>query len=258
MNRLVARWFSAAALTCLAGTALIAQEHFGQYSQIDVETGFNLYNANCITCHGANGDSVSGVNLRGGQFRRVASDSDLNRLIQTGVPGTAMPPGRYSTGELAALVAYIRSMHDYDTRPSKGDARRGQTIFEGKGGCVSCHRVKGNGSLAAPDLSDIGAIRTPDALIQSLIDPSESMIPINRPVRAVLRDGSVISGRRLNEDTYTVQLINSEQRLVSLTKADLREYTILKTSSMPSFNGKLSATELDDLVAYLRTLKGSK
>jgi cytochrome c oxidase cbb3-type subunit III len=258
MNRFVARLFSAAALTCLAGITLIAQEHVGQYPQIDVETGFNLYNANCITCHGANGDSVSGVNLRGGQFRRAASDSDLNRLIQTGVPGTAMPPGRYSTGELAALVAYIRSMHDYDTRPAKGDARRGQTIFEGKGGCVSCHRVKGNGSLVAPDLSDVGAIRTPEALVQSLIDPSESMTPINRTVRAVLRDGSVISGRRLNEDTYTVQLINTEQRLVSLTKADLREYTILKTSSMPSFKDKLSATELDDLVAYLRTLKGSK
>jgi mono/diheme cytochrome c family protein len=83
-----------------------AQEHVGQYSQVDVETGFNLYNSNCITCHGANGDSVAGVNLRSGQFRRASSDSDLNRLIQTGIPGTAMPPGRYSTAELAGLVAY--------------------------------------------------------------------------------------------------------------------------------------------------------
>src|SRR5262245_230391 len=82
-----------------------AQEHVGQYSQADVETGFNLYNANCITCHGANGDSVSSVNLRGGQFRRAATDSDLNRLIQIGIPGTAMPPGRFNTGELAGLVA---------------------------------------------------------------------------------------------------------------------------------------------------------
>src|SRR5215510_12657174 len=162
-------------LACTLGFATnraAAQEHVGQYSQADVETGFNLYNANCITCHGANGDSVSGVNLRGGQFRRVASDSDLNRLIQTGIPGTAMPPGRFSTGELAALVAYIRSMHDYDTRPVKGDARRGQTIFEGKGACASCHRVKGKGSLVAPMSLRSGAIRTPEALMQSLIDPS--------------------------------------------------------------------------------------
>src|SRR5215510_1882107 len=112
----------------LAGL-LAAQEHVGQYSQADVETGFNLYNANCITCHGANGDSISGVNLRTNQFRRVSSDSDLNRLIQTGIPGTAMPPGRYNTGELAGLVAYIRAMREFDARASgRGDAIRGETV----------------------------------------------------------------------------------------------------------------------------------
>src|SRR5216117_3500947 len=95
-----------------AAVQVQAQERVGQFSQADVETGFNLYNSNCITCHGANGDSVSGVNLRSGQFRRAASDSDLNRLIQTGIPGTAMPPGRFNTGELAGLVAYIRSMRE--------------------------------------------------------------------------------------------------------------------------------------------------
>src|SRR5438132_10244043 len=132
-----------------------AQEHV-QFTQADVETGFNLYNSNCITCHGANGDSIAGVNLRSGQFRRASSDSDLNRLIQTGIPGTAMPPGKYSTGELAGLVAYIRSMRDSDTRPARGDARRGQALFEGKGNCATCHRVNGKGSRVAPDLTDIG------------------------------------------------------------------------------------------------------
>jgi putative heme-binding domain-containing protein len=239
-------------------TSSSAQEHVGQYSQTDVETGFNLYNANCITCHGANGDALAGVNLRGGQFRRVSTDSELNRLIQTGIPGTAMPPGRFGTGELAALVAYIRAMRDYDTRPARGDAARGQALFEGKGGCAGCHRVHGKGSLAAPDLSDIGAVRTPDALEQSLVDPGAAMLPINRPVRAVTRDGRVITGRRLNEDTYSVQLMTTEQRLVSLMKEDLREYTVLKTSSMPSFKDRLSPSELDDVVAYLRTLKGSR
>src|SRR5262245_36497026 len=155
--------------------AWTAQEHVGQYSQADVEAGFNLYNANCITCHGPNGDSIPGVNLRGGQFRRIASDNDLNRLIQTGIPGTAMPPGRYSTGELAALVAYIRAMREFDTRePGRGDAKRGETVFEEKGDCASCHRVNGKGSRVAPDLSDIGAIRSPDALQRSLIDPTGS------------------------------------------------------------------------------------
>jgi putative heme-binding domain-containing protein len=237
---------------------LFAQEHVGQFSQVDVETGFILYNANCITCHGANGDSVTGVNLRSGQFRRVSSDADLNRLIQTGIPGTAMPPGRYSTAELAGLVAYIRSMREFDTRPARGDARRGQALFEGKGGCTKCHRVNGKGSRSAPDLSDIGAVRAADALERSVIDPTGSMLPVNRSVRAVTRDGKVITGRRLNEDTYTVQLIDAQDRLVSLAKSDLREYTIIKTSPMPSYKNELSPAELDDVVTYLRTLKGSR
>jgi putative heme-binding domain-containing protein len=242
----------------LAGL-LAVQEHVGQYSQSDVETGFNLYNANCITCHGANGDSIPGVNLRSGQFRRVSSDADLNRLFQTGIPGTAMPPGKYSTAELAGLVAYIRAMHEFDTRTgSRGDATRGQNLFEEKGGCTNCHRVNAKGSRAAPDLSDVGAIRSPEALQGSLLDPTASMLPLNRSIRAVTREGKVITGRRLNEDSYTVQLIDGDERLISLTKSDLREYTVLKTSPMPSYKGKLTSQELDDIVAYLRTLKGTR
>jgi hypothetical protein len=105
-------------------------------------------------------------------------------------------------------------------------------------------------------LSDIGVVRSANALQQSLLDPSANMLPVNRPVRAVTKDGKVIAGRRLNEDTYSVQLIDSEQRLVSLDKADLKEYAILKTSSMSSYRGKFSAQELADVVAYLLTLNG--
>jgi putative heme-binding domain-containing protein len=242
----------------LAGL-LAAQEHVGQYSQADVEAGFNLYNSNCITCHGANGDSIPGVNLRSGQFRRVSSDADITRVLQTGIPGTAMPPGKFGTADLAALVAYIRAMHEFDTRPStRGDATRGENLFEEKGNCTSCHRVKGKGSRLGPDLSDIGAIRSPEAMQTSLMDPTSSMLPLNRSVRAVTRDGKTVTGRRLNEDTYTVQLIDANERLISLLKSDLREYTVLKTSTMPSYNGKLTAAEMDDLVAYLRTLKGMR
>jgi putative heme-binding domain-containing protein len=229
-----------------------------QYSQAEVEVGYNLYNTNCITCHGANGDSVSGVNLRGGQFRRISTDAELNRLIQTGIPGTAMPPGRFGTADLAGLVAYVRSMRDFDTKPARGDAARGRALFEGKGGCMSCHRVNGKGSRSAPDLSDVGAVRSPDAIERAMIDSASIMLPINRSIRAVTRAGKVITGRRLNEDTYSVQIIDNEERLVSLLKADLREYSVLKTSTMPSFKNTLSLAELDDVVTYIRTLKGSR
>ena len=238
---------------------LIAQEHAGQYSQADVENGFRLYGAHCSACHGTNGDSVAGVDLRRGQFRRATSDADLTRIIASGIPGTAMPPNRFVSADLAGLVAYIRAMRDFDTRAvALGDAARGEVLFAGKGGCTTCHRVGGNGSRVAPDLSDIGAIRAPDSLQQSVLDPDAFVLPINRSVRAVTRDGKVISGRRLNEDTYTVQLIDEQERLVSLDKAGLREYTVVKTSSMPSYKDKLTSQELSDLVAYLHSLKGSR
>jgi putative heme-binding domain-containing protein len=116
--------------------------------------------------------------------------------------------------------------------------------------------VERTGSHVAPNLSDIGAVRSPASLERSLLDPTSQMMPINRPVRVVTKDGTVINGRRLNEDTYGIQLIDDRERLHSLVKADLREYTIGKTSSMPSFKATLSKTEIADLVAYLLSLKG--
>ena len=123
---------------------------------------------------------------------------------------------------------------------------------------MSCHRVNGKGPRVAPDLSDIGAMRTAAALEHSLLDPNGAMLPANRSVRAVTRDGKVITSRRLNEDTYLVQLIDDQEHLVSLAKADLREYTVIKTSSMPSYKDKLSSRDLADMVAYLLSLKGLK
>src|SRR6478736_1534527 len=129
-----------------------------------------------------------------------------------------------------------------------GDAVRGRQIVDGKGGCLRCHRIGATGSRVAPDLSDIGSVRSAGSIQRSLTDPASQMMPINRPVRAVTRDGKVINGRRLNEDTYTVQMIDDQERLVSLTKADLREFTILRTSTMPSFKDTLSAGEMADVI----------
>ena len=234
-----------------------AQDHAGQYSQADIERGSRLYGANCAFCHGANGNAISNVDLRSGKFRKAASDEDLARLITTGVPGTAMPPHKFQDAELTGIVAYIRSMRDsHAATVAVGDARRGREIFAGKGACMSCHRVNGQGSRMAPDLSDIGTVRSARALEESLLDPTASMLPMNRSVRGVTRDGKVVTGRRLNEDTFSVQLIDADEHLVSLAKADLKEYTVIKTSAMPSYRTKLSTAELGDLVAYLLTLDG--
>jgi cytochrome c oxidase cbb3-type subunit 3 len=225
-------------------------------AQTQVETGQQLYRANCFACHGPDGDQVNGVNLRSGQFRHATTDDDLAHIIDNGIPGTGMPPTAMPEASRRALVAYLRSLHAATGTSTAvaGDAAHGQTIFEGKGGCLGCHRVGEKGSHTGPGLNGIGG-RPADYLQKSILDPNETVAPQNRYVRAVKRDGTVVIGRRLNEDTHTIQLIDDKERLVSLDKSQLRELTIQKTSPMPSYQGKLSAQEVADLVAYLQTLR---
>jgi putative heme-binding domain-containing protein len=234
------------------------QSQARQYPQADIEAGAALYASQCATCHGPGGNSVGGVDLASNKFRRAVSDQDLMNLVTTGIPDSGMPSRSFSQDELVRLVAYLRNMRN----PSGGsgtraNASRGGEIFAGKGGCLGCHRLKGSGSHAGPDLSSIATRRPSNLIRQALIDPRSALIPINRPVRAVTKEGRVVNGRRLNEDTFTVQIGDEEGRLVSLAKAELREYTIQTTARMPSYQGKLTAEELDDLVSYLLTLKGS-
>jgi putative heme-binding domain-containing protein len=234
-----------------------AQTPGAQYAQADIAYGSQIYMTQCSACHGVNGDAISGLNFRSGQFNRVSSDNDLRSIITTGIPGTTMPAWSFNAAEIAGIVAYVRNMGTFDARAvTLGDPAHGQTLFEGTGHCASCHRVNGKGPRVAPDLSNIGAIRTPDLLERTLLEPDASMLPLNRTVHAVTRDGKVITGRRLNEDTYTVQLIDQQEHLVSLVKADLREYTVVKTSGMPSYKDTLSSKDVADVVAYLLSLKG--
>jgi cytochrome c oxidase cbb3-type subunit 3 len=229
----------------------------GDYTPADIAYGSRIYDAQCTTCHGANGDTVGGVNLRSGTFRNAITDLDLSRVILNGIPGTGMQAFKFDASELAGIVAYLRNMNAVDRGSvTLGDPERGRSLVEGKGGCARCHRIGAQGSRVAPDLSDIGALRSAGSLLRSLTDPSSQMMPINRPVRAVLHNGKVVNGRRLNEDTYTVQLIDDQEKLVSLTKSDLREYTIVTSSPMPSYKTTFTSDELSDVVAYLLSLKG--
>jgi len=222
-----------------------------------LETGQQVYRANCFACHGQEGDSIPGVNFRQAQFRRVSTDADLARIIENGIPGTGMPPTNMPEASRRALVAYVRSMHPTENNAGTGDPDRGMALFQGKGGCVNCHRVGEKGSRLGPDLSDVGSLRQAAYLEKSIVDPNAIVLPQHRYVRAVTKDGAVITGRRLNEDTHTIELIDEHERLVSLSKSDLREYTLIKTSPMPSYQGKLSPAEISDLVSYLLSLKGS-
>jgi putative heme-binding domain-containing protein len=215
-----------------------------------------VYAAKCVTCHGAQGDAIGGVNLRSGTFRNAVIDRDLERFIRNGSPA-GMPPFALNATDMAGILAYLRNMNAFDPATVEaGDEARGRAIVLGKGACTGCHRIDLDGSLVGPNLSDIGAQRSAGSIQRSLLDPTSQMMPINRPVRVVTKDGTIINGRRLNEDTFTLQIIDDHERLHSLVKADLREFTIAKTSPMPSYKGKLSDEELGDVLAYLLSLKG--
>ncbi len=249
--------FGLAIAAPVAGHAQATSTHPGEYAPADIAYGSRTYDAQCTTCHGSTGDGVGGVDLRSGKFRNAVTDQDLARVITNGVQGTGMLAFKFDPAELAGVIAYLRNMNSFDRGSVKvGDAGRGRAAFDGKGACGTCHRVGARGSLVAPDLTDVGAVRSAGSLLRSLTDPSSQMMPINRPVHFVLRDGRVINGRRLNEDTYTVQLIDDNEKLVSLSKADVREYAITVVSPMPSYKGRMTDDELADLVAYLLSLKG--
>jgi cytochrome c oxidase cbb3-type subunit III len=252
-----------AALLAVAGAQRVIaqnpqQDHAGQYAMADIVFGSQLYAAQCVNCHGANGDGVGNVDLRSGPIRRAATDRELQQIVINGIPGTGMPAFNFTVAEQAGIVAYVRNMNALDAATVKpGDASRGKTIVEGKGECLKCHAINDKGSVVAPDLSDIGANRAPSMLERHLTDPSSQMMPINRPVRAVTKDGKTVSGRRLNEDTFSVQLMDDQGRLVSVLKSDVKEMQVGTTSPMPSYKDKLTGGELSDVIAYLLSLKGT-
>jgi putative heme-binding domain-containing protein len=237
-----------------------AQEH--SYAPSDIENGRGLYQANCLGCHGNNGDSVEGANLASGRFRHASSDEDLITLIRTGIPNTLMVARpQLAYGDLRALVAFLRNMQTSgtlsaaDARDVKvGDAKRGEQLFFGKGGCNTCHGVGGGGSRLSPDLAGIGAQRTAVSLETALLDPRKEVREGQRFMQVTTKTGKTLVGKLMNQDTHSVQLLSEQEQLVSYLKQDLSAYAIAPTP-MPSVLDVLSAEQVADLVAYLLSLK---
>jgi putative heme-binding domain-containing protein len=237
------------------GGTLLGQH---EYTQADAQAGARLYIANCIYCHGPDGNQVPGIDLGHGKFKHASSDADIVQIIRNGIPGTGMPAQtNMPEPQVRTIVAYLRSLAAAPSidLPPGGDATRGKEIFEGQGGCLKCHRVKDAGSRLGPDLSDVGSLRRVVEMEKALLDPNGNVLPQNRFFRVVMRDGTTVTGRILNQDTFTVQLIDQRERLLSFQKADLREFATVG-SPMPSYQGKLASREMADLIAYLVSLKG--
>lgn len=244
---------AACALILFAG-GLYAQH---SYTPADVEDGGRLFRGNCVGCHGSDGDLVPGIDLGHGKFQRAASDDDLVKIIRTGIPGTPMPPGNYTDFQASTIVAYLRSLASTGRGSGiAGDPARGQVLFAGKGACTTCHRIGTTGSRVGPDLTDIGSLRKPGALEASILNPNAEILAQNRYYRVVTKDGDIVTGRLLNRDTFSVQLLDSKEQIRSFEISNLREHGFLDKSPMPSYKDKLSPQEVADLVSYLGTLKG--
>jgi putative heme-binding domain-containing protein len=226
----------------------------------DATEGEGIYKSTCALCHGLEGRSVPGTDLGSGQFHRASSDDDLVRIIREGIPDTAMAPHKLSEGEAANIVAYLHAMQASPEPASlSGEVARGKALFEGKGDCLTCHRVRGAGGsvgpgLRGPNLSGVGRIRKPSELARSIVEPNAEVLFSYRTFRGTSQDGATVSGRVLNEDTFSVQIVDGDGDLISLLKSDLRQYEFLNQSPMPSYRDKLTPQELADIVAYLGSL----
>lgn len=256
MNRVIG-------LVLVAVTVAVAAAQEHSYTQADVENGARLYQSNCAGCHGPNGDMVPGIELQRGQFRRATTDTEIMRIIQSGIPGTTMPPTSFTDPQAGSIVAYLRTASPAAgggrggaVTIASGNAISGRSIFEGKGRCATCHRVGGTGPRLAPDLSEIGTIRPAAELQQKLLDPNATIRPGNRYIELTMKNGAKTSGRLLNQDTFSIQLLDVNERLVSVSRSDVRDLVFVKDSPMPSYRDTLSRDELADVVAYLVTLKG--
>jgi len=246
-------WLMTLILCAALASPAAAQDH--QYSAEQIQAGYRIYVGQCQLCHGFNGDGIARVSLSRQQFPRAVTDDDIRKAITTGNPA-GMPPFALKAEELDGLVAFIRSgMDQTGTGFRLGDAVHGKTIYE-SAGCAACHRLDGKGPRTAPALDDIGSARRPGQILTSLTEPTKGTMPINRAVTIVTTDGRRIAGRRFNEDTFSVQLIDSQENIRSIPKSDIRRYDVSMASQMPSYKGRLNEAELADLLAYLVSLRG--
>jgi cytochrome c oxidase cbb3-type subunit 3 len=220
----------------------------------DVKFGANIFHSHCAECHGLSGEGGRGPDLTRGVYRHGSSDESLFRTITYGITGTQMPGSYFPANQIWQVVAFVKTLsHPNSDAPVPGNASSGAKLFR-RNGCSKCHLIGGDGGRLGPDLTDIGSIRSPSYLRTAIADPNAKSTADYRAVRIVDNTGKQISGVRLNEDTYSIQIMDYQENLRSLAKPDLREVQVSKDSAMPAFS-KLSPADLDDLTAYLSSLK---
>ena len=237
----------------------------------DLGRGERLYLSNCAPCHGPRGTGGKASDLARAQLPRAPDDQALFTVTRRGIPGTEMPNTRHLLDrDIWDVVAYVRSLSRTAPQSVAGDAKRGAELYRGKGKCDQCHMIRGEGGRLGPELTDIGSRRSPAYLRTSIVDPEAdvadnyllyrvvTLIPDNfLQVRAVTKGGRKITGVRLNEDPFSIQIRDASDRVHSFWKSELAElHKDWGKSPMPSYRDAFTPVELDDLVAYLVSLQG--
>lgn len=229
-------------------------------SRADLTAGQKLFENNCALCHGPKGEGGRGPMLTAAKLSRAPNDAALVRVISDGIRGTEMPGADVmSDREVRQTAAYVRSLGKTALKPVPGNPALGAEIYRSKGGCASCHSIKGEGGISGPDLTDVGARRSGAYLRESLVDPEAAVPDGYLLVKVVTKDGRSVTGVRVNEDSFSIQIRDDTGRSHSFWKHEIMQADKLRAKSpMPSYKGQLSESELTDLVAYLASLKESK
>lgn len=222
-----------------------------------IQLGGSRFRSGCAPCHGIDGRGGGrGPDLTLGHFTRGDSDAALFRTITQGVPGTEMPPSTRNDDEIWVIIAFLRSLSAGSAEPIPGNPAAGEQIFSERN-CSLCHMVNGRGGRWGPELSRVGTSRSVRFLAEKIRDPSKQINRGYETVTVVAKDGRRITGVRKNEDTFSIQLMDQQERLHFYLKKDLREVVPEPKSAMPSFGPDLlDEKRLEDLVAYLAGLRG--
>jgi cytochrome c oxidase cbb3-type subunit III len=233
--------------------------------------GESQFRANCAFCHGLGAKGGGrGPDLTSAQKHHGNTDAEMFHNIHDGIPGTAMPAATeggigvgMSDDEIWQVIAYIRRVEKKATSAETGDAAHGKELFYGTAACGTCHMVNGKGGRLGPDLSSTGASRSVEYLTESLRSPSKRLAKgILQPLKdfaqeyetatVVTSDGTKLLGVILNEDSFTVQMLDTREELHSFEKAKLRSYEKTRESLMPAYDAKtVTDKDLKDLIGFL-------
>jgi len=224
-------------------------------AQDDDSAGERLFRLHCAECHGLDGQGGQGPDLTKGAYRHGSTNQALYQTISQGVPGTRMPSTSLSDRQLLLIVKYVRGLAGVARVSVPGDPTAGEGLFARRG-CRQCHMIRGEGGRLGPDLTSVGSLRSPANLRTSILSPDEQIDPAFWSVEAVDKDGKIYAGIRLNEDTYSIQILEINENLYSLSKNNLRAVKFdKKRSRMPAYDGMFTGSELENLVAYLYSLQ---